>query len=198
MATNYEKIISENLSSLFSDPPPDLDRSIGAKMRGKALTFRAFGHECRIDPENVTLSGIPSVDPRGLLVSLYACHAGSEEIQIEPFKAFKDLPGSMPYQGAFSANSERVLIPYVPLIKEKARTIKEVFGGEDGPTGDFSLILYPLPKIALCYIFYLSDEEFPASATSLFSANALSFMPLDGLADVAEYTSKEMIQLVSG
>ena len=198
MATNYEKIISENLSYLFSDPPPDLDICMGAKKRGETLTFRAFGHECCIDLEKVTLSGIPSVDPRGLLVSLYARHASSEEIQIEPYKAFKDLPGSMPYQGAFSANSERVLSSYVPLIKEKTRTIKERFGGEDGATGDFSLILYPFPKIALCYVFYLSDEEFPASATSLFSANALSFMPLDGLADVAEYTSKEMIQLVSG
>ena len=198
MATNYEKIISENLSSLFSNPPPDLDKSIGAKKRGKALAFHAFGQECLIDPENVTLAGIQSVDPRGLLVSLYVRHAGFEEIQLEPFKAFKDFPGSMPYQGAFSANSERVLIPHVPLIKEQARTIKEAFGGEDGAMGDFSLILYPLPKIALYYIFYLSDEEFPASATSLFSANALSFMPLDGLADVAEYTSKEIIQLVSG
>ena len=198
MATNYEKIITENLSSLFSGPPPDLDKSIGAKKRGQDLAFRAFGHECRIDPEKVTLSGIPSIDPKGLLVSLYARHAGFEEIQLEPFKAFKDFPGSMPYQGAFSANSERALIPHVPLIKDKARTIKEAFGGEDGVMGDFSLILYPLPKIALYYIFYLSDEEFSASATSLFSANALSFMPLDGLADVAEYTSKEMIQLVSG
>jgi hypothetical protein len=55
-----------------------------------------------------------------------------------------------------------------------------------------------LPKVALCYIFYLPDEEFPASVTCLFSQNALSFMPLDGLADVAEYTSKVIIQLIRG
>jgi hypothetical protein len=102
----------------------------------------------------------------------------------------------MPYQGAFSANSERVLIPHVQRIKEKAGTIKGAFGGADGVMGDLSLILHPLPKIALSYIFYLADEEFPAAATILFSANALSFMPLDGLADVAEYTSKEIIHLV--
>ena len=63
--------------------------------------------------------------------------------------------------------------------------------------GDFSFILYPLPKIALCFIFYLPDEEFPASVTCLFSANALSFIPLDGLADVAEYTSKGIIGLIN-
>ncbi|MBW1784827.1 MAG: DUF3786 domain-containing protein [Deltaproteobacteria bacterium] len=62
--------------------------------------------------------------------------------------------------------------------------------------GDFCLILYPLPKIALCYIVYLADDEFPPAVTTLFSAKAQSFMPLDGLADVAEYTSKEIIHLV--
>ena len=61
-------------------------------------------------------------------------------------------------------------------------------------SGDFSFVLLPLPKISLCYSFYLPDDEFPASATCLFSANALSFMPLDGLADVAEYTSRKIIE----
>ena len=55
-------------------------------------------------------------------------------------------------------------------------------------------------KIIEDYLFRiyadLPDEEFPASVTCLFSANALSFMPLDGLADVAEYTSKEIIRLI--
>jgi len=53
-----------------------------------------------------------------------------------------------------------------------------------------------LPKIALCYIFYLPDEEFPASVTCLFSNNARLFMPLDGLADVAEYTSRRIIEII--
>jgi hypothetical protein len=194
--TNYENIIKDNLSRAFARPLSGLERSTGATWEGKSLTFHAFGQACCVDPDKVTLSGDMSLDPRGLLISLYARHAGPDKIQIEPFKAFKDFQGSMPYQGAFSANSERVLIPHVQRIKEKAGTIKGAFGGADGVMGDLSLILHPLPKIALSYIFYLADEEFPAAATILFSANALSFMPLDGLADVAEYTSKEIIHLV--
>lgn len=195
MSTSYEKIISDNLREAFSRPFSELERSTDAEREGRTLTFRAFGQACCVDPDKITLSGILSLDPKGLLVSLYARRAAPEQIQIEPFTSFRDFQGSMPYQGAFSANSEQVLIPHVPWIMEKAGTIKESFGGADGVGGDFSLILYPLPKIALSYIFYLADEEFPAAATILFSANALSFMPLDGLADVAEYTSKEMIHL---
>jgi hypothetical protein len=199
MVTNYEKLMHENLSKLFAQLPPDLENLLGAEKKGDHFYFRAFGENCCVGPERITLSNKPSIDPRGLLISLYALHANPEPIQIEPFKSFKDLPGSMPYQVAFSSHSENILVPHVPQISETQEQIKELFGGQQGMVSlgsDFSLVLYPLPKIVLCYIFYLPDEEFPASARCLFSANALSYMPLDGLADVAEYTSKRIIQLM--
>jgi hypothetical protein len=49
----------------------------------------------------------------------------------------------------------------------------------------------------LNYIFYLADDEFPASATCLFSNNALSFLPIDALADTGEYCSRKIIELAS-
>jgi hypothetical protein len=94
-----------------------------------------------------------------------------------------------------------VLVSHVRSINEKRQTLKDTLDGQDGMAsygGDLSFILFPLPKIALCYILYLPDEEFPASVTCLFSVNALSFMPIDGLADVSEYTSKGIIEIVSG
>jgi len=197
MGTNYEKIVEENLLKLFSEIPPDFDKSIGGEKSGEGFSFRAFGEDCRISPAGITLGAKQCVDPRGLLISLYALHPTHGPIQLEPFKSFKELPGSMPYQGAFSANSERVLVPCTEPIKENQEGIIEVFDGEDGHEGDLSFILYPLPKIALYYIFYLGDEDFPPSATCLFSANAVSFMPLAGLADVAEYTSKGIIKFIS-
>jgi hypothetical protein len=53
-----------------------------------------------------------------------------------------------------------------------------------------------LPKIALNFIFYRADDEFPASVTCLFSHNAASFLPTDALADTAEYTSKKMLDIL--
>jgi len=201
MASNYEKIIKENLTRVSANPPENLEKALPADSEGSAFLFRAFGQDCSLEPEKITIDGRPEIGPKGLLVSLYATHVNHDPIQLEPFKAFKDLPGSMPYHGAFSANSEQVLVPHVAQIRKDHDVILGVFSGEKGPegvAGDFSFVLYPLPKVALCYIFYLSDEEFPASVTCLFSQNALSFMPLDGLADVAEYTSKAIIQLIKG
>jgi len=56
--------------------------------------------------------------------------------------------------------------------------------------------IYPLPKIALCYIFCEADEDFPPSAKCLFSNNAHRSLPIDGLADLGEYASKKIIEMV--
>ncbi len=197
--TNYEKIIHDNLSTFFSQLSGDVEKSLGAEKKGDTYYFRAFGEDCRLSPEMLSLSGKPVYDPRGILISLYAVHASPAPLKLEPLRSFKDFPDSMPYHTAFSANSEKVLLTYVLMIMEQLKNIRRVYTGQDGPpdiTGDFSFVLHPLPKIALCYIFYLPDDEFPASATCLFSANALTFMPPDGLADVAEYTSRGIIKLV--
>ncbi len=199
MGTNYEKLIKDNLTEAYARSAEELEKAIPARKEGNLFHFRAFGADCYLGPEGINLAGSPEDGPKGLLVSLYANRVSEESLQLEPFKAFKDLPDSMPYHSAFSANSERILVPHVSKIRERQEIILKEFSGKGGPeevAGDFSLLLYPLPKIALCYIFYLPDEEFPASATCLFSHNATSFMPLDGLADVAEYTSKTIIQLL--
>jgi hypothetical protein len=200
METNYEKLIRENLDRFFGKLPPDPERCLGAVRDGDGFQLNAFGQECVIASEGITRNGKPETGPRAVVVSLYALHAGPEPIVLEPFRSFRELPDSMPYQGAFTANSERVLVPHVMGIQRHQSRILDTFGSPEQPVqgaGDFSLVLLPLPKIALRYIFYLPDDEFPASATCLFSANASSFLPLDGLADLAEYTSKAMIQTVA-
>ena len=116
-----------------------------------------------------------------------------------PLKSFKELPHGMPYQGAFSMNAEKILSPYVSAIQKLQPDLATLFSGTintNPPSGDFSLTLYSLPRIALYYIFYLPDEEFSASANCLFAANATSFMPVAGLADMAEYTARKIIGLV--
>lgn len=196
---NYERLILANVSKLYGDLPPDLGAMLLAERQDNRLFFRAFGENCSIGEDGVYFSGRPDVGPKGLLISLYANYARPDPLKLQPFRAFKELPGSMPYQGAFSANAERVLLPYVHSVHSSRAAVMEAFGGRalsDMP-GDFSFVLYPLPKIALCYIFFLADEEFPASVSCLFSANAHTFMPLDGLADVGEYTSKRIIELGS-
>ena len=84
-------------------------------------------------------------------------------------------------------------------MKTNIQIITKIFNGKEAPdgiSGDFSFIVYPLPKIALCYIFYEADDDFPASVKCLYSNNAQQFLSVDGLADVGEYCSKKILELI--
>jgi hypothetical protein len=199
MTDNYARIVHSNLERLYLNLPPDLARKLSARQSGECFEFDAFGAKCEIRPDGILLDTERQDGPVGILLSLYALGAQSELCLPEPFKAFKDFPDSMPYVGAFSSHTEQILLPHVERIEQCCPRIMEALHGGEVPGrmgGDFSFVVHPLPKIALCYIFYEADEDFPASATCLYSNNALSFLPIDGLADVGEYTSKKIIDIV--
>lgn len=199
--SNYEVLIQKNLSRFFENLPPEPEKCLGAVRVGDGFQLRAFGQECVICPDRITFSGRPGKGPRSVVVSLYAVNTHPDPAVLEPFRSFREMPDSMPYRGAFSENSERVLVPFTGEIQQNQSHIEQVFDAPQEPfltSGDFSLVLFPLPKIALQYIFYLPDEEFPASVTCLFSSNAHSFLPLDVLADVGEYTAKAVIENMNG
>ena len=199
MTDNYAKIVQDNLSRLYDNLPKDLANNLPGEQDGNRFVFDAFGEKCVIEPKRIKLGGTKHSSMFGILISLYALHACSDICVPSPFKSFKEFPNSMPYVGAFTTHTEQLLVPYVAKIKESVPRITGSLKGEKAPSGtggDFSFVVYPLPKVALCYIFYEADDDFPASVTCLYSNNANQFMPVDGLADVGEYTSKKIINLI--
>jgi hypothetical protein len=198
MSNNYAKIVRDNLDKLFENLPLDLADALPARHSGNGFLFEAFGETCEMRPDGIFLAKVRQTGVIGILISLFALNATPEACRLEPLKAFKDLPDSMPYVGAFSTHTQQILVPHVERIHVSTGRIIEALNGCEAPAnvgGDFSLVVYPLPKIALCYVFYSADEDFPASVTCLYSNNALSFLPIAALADVGEYTSKKILDL---
>jgi hypothetical protein len=198
--SNYAKIVRDNLEKIYGNHPTDLARNLPGEQNGDCFAFDAFGERCEIRPDGIFLGQKRESGIIGILISLYVLHAGPEPCIPEPLKAFKDFPNSAPYAGAFVTHTQQILVPHAKQITEARNTIIERFRGEDAPAhsgGDVSFLVYPLPKIALCYIIYDADEDFPASVTCLYSSNAHSFLPMDALADVGEYTSKKIITFLS-
>jgi hypothetical protein len=199
LENSYAKIVIDNLARLYGNLPGDLADALPGQREGKVFIFNAFGERCQVQPGGIFLSGEKQTGVPGILISLYLLNAKAEPCILEPFRGFKDLPSSMPYVGAFATHTERILVDHVESIQRKRATIVNALQGQDAPEGmggDFSILARPLPKIVLCYIFYRADEEFPATVTCLFSKNANSFMPIDALADVGEYTSRKILELI--
>jgi hypothetical protein len=199
MTDNYSKIVRAIHAKLFDNVPAGLADHLPAKNVNQEFTFKAFGTQCKINSQGFFLDNHLQDGVPGILLSLYALNAHPGQCILEPFKAYKEFPDTMPYVGAFATHTENVLLPHVKAIKENLKAIASGLDGyvPDKPaSGDFSFIVYPLPKLALCYIFYEEDDDFPPSVTCLYSNNASLFMPNDALADVGEYTSKKIIALV--
>lgn len=201
MSQGYRAIRDEYLKAAWARAPGELAACLPAALAGEQLSFQAFGEPCILTAQEISLSGKAAEGPEGLLIALYASLSPNLPVQLNRLKSFKEFPGSMPYQAAFAAHAEQALVPWVESLQAAQARIISIFSGHGNPappSGDFSFTLYPLPRVPLSYIFHLPDEEFPASATCLFADNATCFLPLDGLADVAEYTGKRMILLAGG
>lgn len=201
MQDNYALLVKANLDRLFSNLPPDLASNLPATRQDSRFTLRAFGETCTISPDGIRFDSGEAPSILGILISLYALNASAEICIEQPFRSFKEFPGSMPYVGAFTTHTELVLAPHATALKQNLDKIKQLLNGSDAPIatgGDFSFLVYPLPKIALCYIVYEADDDFPASVTCLYSNNAHRFLPMDGLADVGEYTSRTILSLMAG
>ena len=199
MTDNYAKIVQNNLNTLYANLSKNLAKNLPGEQNNDRFIFKAFGETCIIGPTGITLGDEVPSSVLGILISLYALNTCPDICIPTPLKAFKEFPDSMPYAGAFATHTEQLLVPHVAKIKTAVPAIMEAFNGEASPPGtggDFSFVVYPLPKIALCYIFYEADEEFPASVTCLYSNNAHLFIPIDGLADIGEYSSKKILDLI--
>ncbi len=200
MSQNLLQIQKEYLQKVWLRSPEELKVCLPARREGDCFHFQAFGEPCELSSQEILLSGSPLTGPEGILIALYAFHAQRENPQLFPLKSFKQFPGGMAFSGAFSGHAERSLCHYVPVIQQRREEIATRFSGlvnSDPPRCDFSFTLYPLPKVPLYYLFYLPDDEFPASVTCLFASNAMSFLPVDGLADTAEYTAQKIIRWVT-
>ncbi len=199
MSDNYGKIVQDNLRRLYGDLPIDFSENLPGEQVGEQFHFNAFSQKCVIDPKRIILGEEEHSSILSLIISVYALNANSENCVLSPLKSFKEFPGSMPLVTASAMPTSKLLGPHVTEIKKEQQRIVRTFNGAKGPSeagGDFSFILYPLPKIALCYIFYEADDDFPASVRCLYSNNANHFMPASGLADVGEYTSKQILKII--
>lgn len=197
---NYGKIIKDNLARLYKNMPEHLEQLLPGQYQNEQIILKAFGCSCRIGSDGITVGDKTETGVIGILISLYALHAKAEPCIPTPFKAYREIPDSMPYAGAFASHTEQILIPHIDKIEDNLDLIFETLNGETGigsEGGDFSFVVRPFPKIKLNYIFYRADDDFSASATCLFSNNALSFLPIDALADTGEYTSKKIIELIT-
>ena len=109
MGNNYAKIIQDNLKRLYGNFRKIWQRLYPPNRMEIPVLFDAFGKKCEIRPDGIFLKEKRQTGVIGILISLYALHARPEKSMLEPLKAFKDFPNSMPYDGAFVTHTQQIL-----------------------------------------------------------------------------------------
>jgi hypothetical protein len=130
-------------------------------------------------------------NPETLFVLLaHYSHAKPTDIVGRLIK-FHDLPGGYAYEGAFT---RRAVSPIAEIFGDKPEMLIEgakLMNGTKREYGDSSVGIRALPRIPLLYILWKNDE-FPASATTLFDASASCYLPTEDLAVLAELTTTRL------
>jgi hypothetical protein len=196
----YAGIIRGHLADVFRGDTAILTSYPGIQSTSDGFELTAFGLPCCLSSRGIFLDGQPDWGPRGIIIGLLARHAVSDVCIETPWRAFREFPDSAPYVGAFRAHTEQILVPHVSALYRQRKAISQCLQGrspEGDSPGDWALVLNPLPKIALCYQFYLPDEDFPANVPCLYANNADRFLPTDALADMGEYMSRALIARLS-
>ena len=88
MTDNYQQIVHHNLKKLYNPLSVDLAEALPSKREGDCFIFEAFGKQSRIRPEGISLGNSDETGVLGILISLYALHAGPQLQKLEPLKSF--------------------------------------------------------------------------------------------------------------
>ncbi len=195
----YRKALELACEEIRSLDPPVMAARSGAQYQirdgKKHLTLVFFG-----DPYDITFPEIEVTSKTKQTVSLvtriillhYLIRADGTAPGGDPIP-YKEIPGGLLYAGVFE---KRVVDP---LIKEFGQTAERflragiAMGGEEATFGDVSFSLKILPRVAMTFVLWKGDQEFPPAIQVLFDRVVDRYLSLEDVVVLGEMTSRRLI-----
>ncbi len=197
----YERVFSELLPELAE---LDLDRAaaeLDGRRDGDGVWIGMLGRDYHVGPGGVfdAEDGVPDITIRIVLVwYLLRRGAGAPAGEFVAYREFKDAAFfSAFFQTEVEGRLARLFGDDAAGLKEAGRRL----GGREGRdefSGNAVIELTALPKIPVLVILYESDEDFPASASILFDANAEAFLDHECLAVLGQIVVDRLIEEAGG
>lgn len=98
--------------------------------------------------------------------------------------SYRELPDGMFYHQAFQGYSGDRLARGFGNDLTALETAAQAIGARKGRLGDLSFIFDALPRVPICLIYWLGDDDFPPTAKVVFDSSASNYLPTDVLAGV--------------
>ncbi|HCG99373.1 MAG: hypothetical protein A2074_05820 [Candidatus Aquicultor primus] len=199
---NYELVLSKLIERLAKFNYAIVGDRTGAEfdLENESLRVRFLGQDyCVTKTDCKPLGGHVDDTKDVILIVDYLLSFGSFDAG-DDWIDFRDLPGSMPYDGAFRVNVEMVLEKHVPDIIEHKGELASEFDGYDAvgfSNADFAVVFQVFPRVDCLVLLCAGDDEIGAGAKLLFSSKAQHYLTTESLAAIGETLTRRISGHVS-
>lgn len=116
-----------------------------------------------------------------ILILHYLTTANGQDLE-NKWISFKELPDGAIYNDPFTRRTIKPMLNIFSANPENLIKVAEKMGGKRAEFGDVSVTIPVFPQVAITYVIWEGDEEFPASGTVLFDGSAKSYLPTEDYA----------------
>lgn len=134
------------------------------------------------DGEVNALKGNAEVSLTNKILMLHYLTTANGQPLVKNWISFKELPDGAIYNDPFTRRTIKPMLDTFSDNPENLVRLAEEIGGMAGDIGDVSVTLPVFPQVAITYVIWEGDEEFPATGTVLFDSSAKSYLPTEDYA----------------
>jgi hypothetical protein len=194
--SNYDRVFRDLLAIVHESGAAKNASFLGGSMEGERAVIPLFGRPAIVEKDAVTQDGVRIDTIGSILVLRYLLCAGKASPAGEwvPYRAFRD--GSR-FASYIKAHIEDKIAAFFSgkqhLFGSRLESLgASIYAGEI--QADLIRELLPLPRVPVLCLFRDRDDEFEATFQFLFDASAPSYLDLEALAVVLQYTYLKVVE----
>lgn len=200
----YERAYAESYDLAFSklrqaDLADVCLKSSAVPVDADGIRLRFLNRDYRIDrlAGTVTLGSETEPVPIGerLLILHYLVTAGGTPPGTGQI-SFKEVPEGVVYYPTFYKRAIRPLLSKYGASPAGLIPAAAMFGGVDAHQGDAAVAIQAFPKVAITWVLWRGDDEFPAEGTILVDRNIQDYLPTEDIVVLCQTIAIKLCRVV--
>lgn len=199
--SNYEKVFRHFQQEFLKLDQEKTAVKLGFSVTDQTIFIPWFRERWKIDRESGVIRDgkgqIPPVNDR-LLIMHHLCFARMDAVRSGKWVPFRQIREAACFERAYKKSAVDPVTERFSGRTELFDRAARALGGCPVPYGDAGYRITVFPRIELTYIFYDSDEEFPASCNILFESTITSWIHPESVPSLASAATERLLRAAEG
>jgi len=128
-----------------------------------------------------------------IIILHYLIHASGAPFRTD-LVPYEDISGCRSYLPVFERRVVKPLLSAFGKARDAFVEAGKGLGGREEEYGNGSFTLHPFPRVALTFILWEGDEDFPPSVKVLFERSIPAYLPLEDIVVVSKMAATRIIK----